>query len=334
MAAFPKVPSRLELSHFPTPLHELSQFAQPLSDSPPRMWIKRDDQTTLAMGGNKVRKLEFLLADAQAKKADAIITAGGPQSNHCRLTAAACARLNLDCHLVLGGAQEPQPNGNALLDTLCGAELHYVPGSERGAKMEALASELEQKGQRPYLIPVGGSTGLGAVGYALAVAELKEQYPGDWNDIGTLAVATSSGGTQAGLTVGARALGFRGRVLGISIDQPGDRDPSYQSEMAAIANETARLLGLDMAFSAADFELNADYLGEGYGILGEVEKEATRLLAQSEGIFVGPVYTGKAVAGLIDLIRKKAFTREDTVLFWHTGGAPALFAYADGFATE
>ena len=326
-------PAHCQLSAYPTPLQSLERFPR-VFDACPTLWIKRDDLTSLAMGGNKVRKLEFLLAEAQSQGAQTTITAGGPQSNHCRLTAAACAQLGLDCHLVLGGSAEPIPNGNALLDQLCGATLHYVPGSERQAKMAALEKGFLEDGRRPYVIPVGGSNGVGAVGYALAMEELRDQFPGDWNDIDTIVVATSSGGTQAGLTLGARGLGYQGRVLGISIDQAADREPSYQGEMAEIANEAARLLDIAATFEATDFHLNDDYLGAGYGVLGPVEKEATNLLAQHEGIFIGPVYTGRAVAGLIDLIRKGVFTKDQTVLFWHTGGAPALFAYAEELRAE
>jgi D-cysteine desulfhydrase len=318
---------RYPLSSFPTPLHRLERFETAFEDSP-KLWIKRDDQTTLAFGGNKTRKLEFLLADARAAGADTVITTGGPQSNHCRLTAAASAQMGMACHVVLGGEEGEVPNGNALLDWLCGAVMHYVQPENRNARMASLSDELKEEGRKPYIVPLGGSNGLGAVGYALAMKELRDQFSGDWNDIDAIIVATSSGGTQAGLTVGARAFGFEGKILGLSIDQAADQVPSYQSEMAGIANESAKIFGLEESFDERDFHLNDDYLGGGYGVLSSVEKEATMLLAQHEGIFVGPVYTGRAVAGLIDLIRKGKFTSEHTVLFWHTGGAPALFAYA------
>ena len=159
---------RLDLSAFPTPLHRLERFPGSF-ENPPELWIKRDDQTTLALGGNKVRKLEFLLADAQHHGADTILTTGGPQSNHCRLTAAACARYGLECHLILGGSPADIPNGNALLDDLCGATLHYVPNKERMPAMRALDQEFAAEGKRPYTVPLGGSNGLGAVGYALAM---------------------------------------------------------------------------------------------------------------------------------------------------------------------
>lgn len=330
-APFAHCPTRCPLSQFPTPLHRLHRLAEAL-EHPGPLWIKRDDLTGLALGGNKVRKLEFLLADAQAKGATDILTAGGPQSNHCRLTAAACARLGLRCHLILGGELASPPNGNTLLDALCGATLHVVAPSERNARLASLAREIDSGPGTAYPIPVGGSNGLGAVGYALAMAELRDQYPGDWNELGTIVVATSSGGTQAGLTLGARALGFRGTVLGLSIDQEKDRQPSFQSEMAAIAQEAARCLQLDLDLEASDFHLNADYLGNGYGVLGQAEQSAIESMARLEGIFVGPVYTGRALAGMIDLIRQGHFGPSESVLFWHTGDAPALFAYADAWA--
>ncbi len=318
---------RVTLTTSPTPLHALTRLSENLAG--PEVWIKRDDLTTLAMGGNKVRKLEFLLGEALSGEADVILTAGGPQSNHCRLTAAACAAHGLECHLVLGGDPTEPPNGNALLDELCGATTHYVPREERNSHLTDLTEAFLADGRKPYMIPIGGSTGVGALGYVAAMAELCDQWPGDWNELDAMVCATSSGGTQAGLTLGARLLGYTGSVLGISVDQPIDRDPLYQQEMADIANESACLIDSDLRVGPDDFQLNADYLGLGYGILGPSEIEAIQVLAQREGIFLDPVYAGRAIAGLLDLIRKGAYQSGQKILFWHTGGAPALFAYAD-----
>jgi D-cysteine desulfhydrase len=320
--------ARVPLAKLPTPLDEMPNLARALGG--PRLLVKRDDLTGLAGGGNKTRKLEYLMADALAQGCDAVITAGGPQSNHCRQTAAAAAICHLSCHLVLGGEPQP-PRGNLLLDLLLGATIHWTPKAHRGARLAALAEELKTEGRRPYLIPVGGSTPLGAVGYVAAMFELVDQLARLQTTVDHLLFATSSGGTQAGMVVGARLAGFTGKVTAISIDQPpdGESGSTFLADTSQIAGGAAHLLGCDEKFAPDDFATSYDYLGEGYGVVGELEREAIRTLAQTEGLLVGPVYTARAAGAMIDLVRRGAFGHDDTVLFWHTGDDVALHAYAD-----
>jgi D-cysteine desulfhydrase family pyridoxal phosphate-dependent enzyme len=315
---------RTPLAQLPTPLEEFRHLGKALGG--PQIWIKRDDMTGLALGGNKSRKLEFLIADALHRNADTVITAGAAQSNHCRQTAAAATRSGLSCHLVLGGTRPEIPDGNLLLDILFGARLHWTGMERRGERMEEIAEQLRSEGRTPYLIPYGGSNATGAVGFVLAMEELLLQK--ESGAVTHIVVPSSSGGTQAGLVVGARAAGFPGSIIGISIDKEERGPGRYETELANLSRATASHIGLDAEFTERDFCVNYDYLGKGYGVVGEPEREAIRLTATTEGVLLDPVYTGRAMAGLIDMIRRKEFSPNDTVLFWHTGGAPALFAYA------
>jgi D-cysteine desulfhydrase family pyridoxal phosphate-dependent enzyme len=322
---------RLPIAHLPTPLEPLPRLSAELG---PRIFIKRDDQTGLAGGGNKTRKLEFLVADALEKKADTLITVGAPQSNHARQTAAAAAKFGLRCILVLRGDAPPDTTGNLLLDHLLGAQVIWSGKRSREEVMEEVADEEKAAGRHPYPVPLGGSTPLGAAAYALAMVELKEQIDamrgqGEFETrpyFDRIIFASSSGGTQAGLVVGAGMTGFRGEVSGISVDEDME---TLQSTVARIATETATLLGQPCAYSPQDISANTDYLGAGYAIMGKPEREAIELFAQTEGILVDPVYTGRAAAGMIDLIRRGVIGKQETILFWHTGGTPALWAYAD-----
>ena len=315
---------RLKFADLPTPVHPLPRLAAALGG--PRLLVKRDDQTGLAFGGNKTRKLELLVAEAQANAARSLVTAGAVQSNHCRQTAAAAARFGLDCILVLSGQEPSAASGNLLLDRLFGAELIYVPREERDQRLKDAFQNAWDQGRRPYLVPYGGSSPTGAAAYALAVQELMEQCkrddlegcPPDW-----IVFPSSSGGTQAGLVLGARLYGYTGKVLGISVDEPAD---VLKARVAALATATADLLAERLKFSPDEVLVEDSYLGGGYGVLGEPEREAIRLFARNEGLLLDPVYTGRSAAGLIDLIRKGFFPRGETVLFWHTGGTVALFA--------
>jgi L-cysteate sulfo-lyase len=308
---------RVPLAFLPTPLEELERLTKVLGG--PRLFIKRDDQTGLATGGNKARKLEFLVADALEKGADLLITAGGPQSNHARQTAAAAVRYGLNCHLVLTGAAPADWSGNLLLVSLLGASFSWAGEKDLAEVMAQVAQDRQAEGWKPYVIPIGGSNAVGATGYVLAMLELAAQSL----EIDRVVVASGSAGTQAGLAVGARAAGFGGQIVGISIAAGQD---ILLPRLAALAGEAAALLGLDYAFSPTDFTLYDDYLGGGYGVMGRAEREAIELLARVEGILADPVYTGRALAGLIDLIRRGVFKKGENVLFWHTGGTPALFA--------
>ena len=318
--------ARFPLAQLPTPIEELKSLSRELGG--PELLIKRDDQTGLALGGNKTRKLEFLVAQALEQGADTLVTAGATQSNHCRQTAAAAARAGLRCELLLNGTKPELPNGNLLLDELLGARIYWVERSEREAKLSAVSDHLRKEGRKPYVIPVGGSNGVGATGYVLAMIELAEQLDGMNQRVDHVVLASSSGGTQAGIVVGAKVTDFNGKLHGVSIDKDEGNGVTYEDELADIANETAKYIDFDAQFAASDFNVVYDYLGGGYGVVGELEREAIRLLASREGIVLDPVYTGRAMGALIDLIRKRAFRSDETILFWHTGGAPALFAYA------
>jgi D-cysteine desulfhydrase family pyridoxal phosphate-dependent enzyme len=308
---------RIRIANLPTPLEALPNLSAYLGG--PRIFIKRDDLTGLALGGNKIRKLEFLLAEAQANGAKTLITTGAMQSNHCRQTAAVAARFGLACILVLVGEQPEQASGNYLLDKLLGAEVVWCNRPERDQKLKAVFDQAWSDGRRPYLIPYGGSSPVGAVAYSLAIQEVLDQgIQPDW-----IVFPTSSGGTQAGMTLGARKTGYTGKLLGISVDETAQAISAHAAELAT---EAADRLGLQESFAACDVLVNDEYVGGGYGIFSALEKDAIRMFAGKEAVLLDPVYTGRAAGGMIDLIRKGFFKREETILFWHTGGTPALFA--------
>jgi D-cysteine desulfhydrase family pyridoxal phosphate-dependent enzyme len=309
---------RLHFAHLPTPVEVLPRVSETLGGA--RLLIKRDDQTGLAFGGNKTRKLEFLLAEARDQGAKTLVTGGALQSNHCRQTAAAAARFGFKCILVLTGDKPKQPSANLLLDELFGAEIvHVAERNDRDRVLEETFDFAAKQGMKPYLVPYGGSNATGALSYAFAMKELLEQniQPG-W-----IVFATSSGGTHAGLLLGQRVFGFKGKVLGISVDESEEWLKEQVSELASLMSEK---LGERTEFTPAEVLADANYCSAGYGVLTEQEREAIRLFATCEGLLLDPVYTGRAAAGMIDLIRKGFFKKDETVLFWHTGGQPALFA--------
>jgi D-cysteine desulfhydrase family pyridoxal phosphate-dependent enzyme len=312
-----KAVARLDIAHLPTPIEGLQRLSEHLGG--PEIFIKRDDQTGLATGGNKTRKLEYLLAEARGEGADTLITTGAVQSNHCRQTAAAAARCGFDCILVLAGEKPEKTSGNLLLDHLFGAEIVWTRREERDETLQRVFSKAMQSGRQPYLVPYGGSNPTGASAYAFAMKELMEQGTAvDW-----IVFASSSGGTQAGMVVGARLFGFQGQVLGISVDEPAE---ILQARVAELSSGVADFMGERLIFTPQDIRVNADYLGGGYGVVSDSDRESIRLFARHEGILLDPVYTGRAAGGMIDLIRKGFFSLQDRVLFWHTGGLPALFA--------
>jgi L-cysteate sulfo-lyase len=318
---------RTKLGFFPTPVAALDRFSEKLGGPP--ILIKRDDQTGLALGGNKTRKLEFLMADALEQGCDTVITGGAGQSNHCRQTAAAAAACGLSCHLVLGGEAPPVSNGNLLLDRLLGAQLHWTGKWRRGEKIPEIAEELRRQGKRPYVVPYGGSNPIGAAAFAEAVRELISQLEEMGRNISHLVFASSSGGTQAGLIVGRAAFSADFEVIGIRIDKGEAGDGPYREHVLNLARATADCLGVEAVLNESDVHIRDDYLGQGYGIVGPAEREAVRMLAETEGILLDPVYTGRVMAGLIDMIRRDEFPQDSHVLFWHTGGSPALFPYAE-----
>ena len=309
---------RLHFAHLPTPIEELPRLTKALGG--PRILVKRDDQTGLAFGGNKTRKLEFLVAEAQDQGAGMLISGGAMQSNHCRQTAAAAARFGLDCILVLTGELPEKPSANLLLDNLFGVKVVAVPDrNDRDRILQETFDNAVADGKKPYLVPYGGSSPTGALGYAFAVEEfMKQIVHADW-----ILFGTSSGGTHAGLVLGQRVFGYKGRVLGISIDES---EEWLQTHVSKLASDASEKLGERIEFTPAEVLANADYCGAGYGVLTEAEREAVNLFAKYEGLLLDPVYTGRAAAGMIDLIRKGFFKKDETVLFWHTGGQSALFA--------
>ena len=310
--------NRLHFAHLPTPIEEMPRLSEALGG--PRLLIKRDDQTGLAFGGNKTRKLEFLVAEAREQGAKTLISGGAMQSNHCRQTAAAAARFGFECILVLTGDLPERSSANLLLDELFGAKIVAVPDrKDRDRILQETFDNAVAEGKRPYLVPYGGSSPTGALGYAFAMEELMNQnIRVDW-----IVFGTSSGGTHAGLVLGQRVFGFNGKVLGISIDESEEWLKSHVSKLASDASEK---MGERIQFTPADVLANADYCGAGYGVLTDAEREAVKLFAKYEGLLLDPVYTGRAAAGMIDLIRRGVFKKDETVLFWHTGGQPALFA--------
>jgi D-cysteine desulfhydrase/L-cysteate sulfo-lyase len=328
--------ARVSLAHLPTPLELMPRLSACLGG--PQIYIKRDDQTGLATGGNKVRKLEFLVADALAQGCDTLVTTGGLQSNHARQTAAAAARLGMSCELLLprlvdGRSAEYETSGNVLLDQLFGARVRILPREDfRNETFDAALARLKHEGRKPYFIPIGGSTSLGALGYVLAVQELFGQARAAGIDPTAIVVATGSGGTHAGIVTGMALTGHRAQVQGIAVSGTSADREALVERLAAGALELIDGTGDGRAASIHDRVSVLDqYVGTAYGQPTEKMIEAVRLVAQQEGILLDPVYTGKAMAGLIDLVRRGRFTADDKVVFWHTGGMPALFAYRELF---
>jgi D-cysteine desulfhydrase len=317
--------AKIPLGFFPTPVIELANLGRALGGA--RIFMKRDDQTGLALGGNKTRKLEYILGDAIARRCDSIITAGASQSNHCRQTAAAAAKLNLECHLILGGEAPPETNGNLLLDKILGCHIHWAGPHRKGEDIPAIYEQLRSSGKNPYVVPYGGSNELGAIAFAEATRELVAQTEN--HSFSHVVFASSSGGTHAGLMLGKRILDQTYQLVGINIDKGETGEAPFEQTVLSLANRTASALGLKHAFSEHELILDSNYVGEGYGVIGELEKEAILLTAGMEGILLDPVYTGRAMGGLIDMIRSGKISPKDKVLFWHTGGAPALFAYSE-----
>lgn len=324
LARFP----RIRLGHFPTPLEPMDNLSKLLGG--PRLWIKRDDCTGLSSGGNKTRKLEFLMAEALARNADVVITQGATQSNHARQTVAAAAKLGMHCHILLEDRTGNSDfnyveNGNVLLDRLHGATVERRPGgSDMQAEMEMVAAQLTKAGRRPYVIAGGGSNPVGALGYVNAALELIQQSVDLGLRIDHLVHATGSAGTQAGLVVGLQAMNSPIHLLGIGVRAPREKQESMVFDLAC---RTWAHMGLRGDLPRASVQANCDYVGGGYGIPTPGMVEAIKLLAQTEGLLLDPVYSGKGMAGLIDLVRKGQFSNDENVVFLHTGGSVALFGY-------
>jgi L-cysteate sulfo-lyase len=328
LARFPRV----RLGHLPTPLEPMPNLTKLLGG--PKLYIKRDDCTGLSSGGNKTRKLEFLMADALQKGADTVITQGAIQSNHARQTAAAAAKLGMKCQILLEnrtGSQSPDycGSGNVLLDHIHGAPTRTFPGgTDMNAAMEVVAEEVRSKGGKPYIIVGGGSNAIGALGYVNCALELVAQANDMSLRIDHLVHATGSAGTQAGLVAGLEGLRSHIPVLGIGVRAPR---PLQEENVFKLACATADLMGMTGAVARDRVVANTDYVGPGYGKPTDAMIEAINLLARTEGILLDPVYSGKGMAGLIDLVRKGYFKATENIVFLHTGGSVGLFGYNDLF---
>ncbi len=326
---------RVRLGHAPTPLEPMRRLGEWLGG--PRLYVKRDDCTGLATGGNKARKLEFLLGDALAQGATVLVTVGALQSNHVRQTAAAAARLGLACVALLEdkvdiASAAYQHGGNVMLDALLGARvLRYPRGTDMAAQLAAFCDELRGQGQRPYAVPMGGSSAIGNLGYVECARELAQQARDMGVPLTHIVLATGSGGTHAGLQAGMLALGLPVQVMGINImGEVGAQAAMVWRQVQA----TLAQLDVVRPFDAADLRLMDGYVGDGYGLSTAAGMAAIRSVARLEAVLLDPVYTGKAMGGLIDLARRGHWSAEDHVVFLHTGGQAGLFAYADQMAAE
>ncbi|MFQ5701295.1 MAG: 1-aminocyclopropane-1-carboxylate deaminase/D-cysteine desulfhydrase [Acidobacteriota bacterium] len=325
-------PRPLNLAHLPTPLEPIPRFSSEIAGR--KVWIKRDDCTGLAFGGNKARKLEYLLASAREAGADVVITFGGVQSNHTRSTAAAARKIGMDCDLVLAGSPPGEVEGNLLLNRVLGATLTFLSLRPEdltpGAVAAALASAEERlrgKGRRPYTIGPGGSTPLGTLGYRAAFDEMLSQARSLALKVDHVLVAFGTGGTLAGLVLGNVLAGRPVRVTGISVAPPGMPDSLGVPPVRVLVEQAAALLGLPIDLAEDDVRIIHDYAGRAYAVPTTQGTEAIRALARTEGIFLDPVYTGKAMAGLLGMCRSAEIGPDQTTVFFHTGGTPALFAY-------
>ena len=323
---------RIRITHGPTPLEFMPRLTESLGG--PNLYIKRDDCTGLGTGGNKTRKLEFLMADALAQNADTIITQGATQSNHARQTVAIAAKMGLRCEILLedrtgSKVDEYKHSGNVFLDHLYGAHVRELAGgTDMNAAMEMRAGELRVKGRKPYIIPGGGSNPTGALGYVVCALEMVDQFNNLGLDVSCVVHATGSAGTQAGLLAGLQGIRSLIPVLGIGVRAAKE---AQETSVFNLAVKTAELLGVPGAVARDSVVANCDYVGGGYGIPTPGMVEAVTMLARLEGILLDPVYSGKGMAGLIDLCRKGHFKKGENVVFIHTGGAVALYAYTQAF---
>jgi L-cysteate sulfo-lyase len=326
LSDYPRVP----LAHLPTPLEFLPRLTKHLGG--PNVYVKRDDCTGLGTGGNKTRKLEFLMADAIKKKADVIITQGAVQSNHARQTAAAAAKIGMKCELVFekrvaDATTAYKESGNVFLDKLFGANIHEVAnGSDMTKEMEDLSDQLRERGSSPYIIPGGGSNPIGALGYVDCVIELIAQAKSKDITFDSIIMATGSAGTQAGLVVGSKITKSNIPVFGIGVNAPKE---AQEEKVFKLASDLSDFMGLPNLVSRDDVVANCDYVGDGYGIPTPEMNKALLQLARLEGLLFDPVYSGKGLAGMIDLIGKGYFENQKNIVFIHTGGAAGLFAYHD-----
>jgi D-cysteine desulfhydrase len=319
--------NKYKLGFFPTPLEKLDNLSKVYLNY--NLYIKRDDNSGLASGGNKVRKLQFFIYDVLNKGCDTVITAGAQQSNHCRQTAAACAKAGLECHLLLGGNKPKNYNGNLLLSHLLGANIHFTGDNRKGEDIIKLKQDLEAQKRNVYEIPYGGSNLLGAYGFVDAIKELKIQLSEKNLKIDYIFFASSSGGTQAGLKLGIDLYGLDIKLMPISIDKIGLGDKTLDDAVLEILHQGQKNLSIQKTYSIKDTTLIRDYDKPGYGVITQNEKMAIKQLAQSEGILLDPVYSGRAFYGMIDYLKNNKIEKNSNVLFWHTGGLPSNFSSSE-----
>jgi D-cysteine desulfhydrase family pyridoxal phosphate-dependent enzyme len=314
---------RFPLATLPTPLDELPRLSQELGA---RVLMKRDDLTGFALGGNKARKLEFLIADALAENADVVVTGGGVQSNHIRTTAAAARKAGLDAVGIFFASQRGERNGNLLLDEILGAQLIYFNANKNETEraIETVCDDLRAQGRKPYLIPVGGSTKRGCVAYMLAVEELQAQLRAQNIQPDAIVITTGSCGTHAGILAGVKFFGMNAPVHGITVSRPVEE---CRARIARLMHETAQFIEHALPLDDAEIIVHGEYIGEAYAKITPEARSAIYRVAQLEGIFLDPVYTAKTMAGLFDLIRRGVLKRDSTIVFWHTGGTPGLFGF-------
>ena len=317
---------KFNLGFSPTPLHPLNNLSKQFPDF--NLFIKRDDQTGLASGGNKTRKLEFLIQKALDDNCNLVITAGAQQSNHCRQTAAACAIAGLECHLLLGGDKPKNYNGNLLLSNLLGAKIHFTGENRKGEDIKSLKKRLELEDKNVSVIPYGGSNLLGTLGYINAIKELKQQLVKQNLKIDYIFFASSSGATQAGMMIGLDLFEVNTELIPINIDK-AETDGYLENVVFDLINQSKKYFNLNKEYTLKDIPLNRDFDKSGYGKLTENEKIAIMTLARSEGILLDPVYTGRAFYGMLDYLHKKKLKPNSNILFWHTGGLPANFEYGN-----
>ncbi len=319
--------NKFNLGFFPTPMHQLKNLSNKYSDY--SIYIKRDDQTGLASGGNKTRKLEYLIKEAIDTNCNVVFTAGAQQSNHCRQTAAACALAGIECHIIVKGNEPKRYQGNLLLSHLLGAKIHFTTNYTKEIDFNSYISKLE-KDKKAFIIPIGGSNITGTLGYIEAIKELKLQLEEQHIKIDYLFFASSSGGTQAGIMLGMQLYDLDFELIPIKIDKDTNEKGELAEVVLNLVNEGESLLNLKTESSLSDIPLNRSYNDAEYGVLTKNETSAIHELALQEGILLDPVYTGRAFYGMLDCLKNKKLKPNSNILFWHTGGLPALFEYANG----
>lgn len=325
------IPKKIVFANLPTKIEKLERLTEELAG--PNIYIKRDDQTGFEVSGNKIRKLEYSFSEALEQNCDTLITCGGIQSNHCRAVAAIAARLGMKSVLILRGSQEDDINGNLLIDRLLGAQIYYITQKEyeenRNEIMESIKANLEKEGYKPYIIPEGASNGIGSFGYYDAMQEIIHQEKQLGINFDKIVLATGSGGTYSGLFLGSKILNYPGKICGINVAADAE---FFKNRIYDIIQESLSYINIDLSYTRDEIEIIDGYVGEGYAISKQEELSFIQKFARLEGIILDPVYTGKAMYGLVEEIKKgRLFNKDSNILFVHTGGGFGLFSKKDEF---